>query len=75
MSNPTLPEILPCPTCKTNEHVKMDAPYMGFSLCCDNCYDCDCVGDPPEYVSLAPLAWGMTQQEAIESWNELVANE
>ncbi len=59
-----------CPTCKTNKHVKVNAEYVGYSIYCDNCYDCDCVGDPPRFVSLAPTYTGDTKLEAINEWNE-----
>jgi len=61
-----------CPNCKQTKYLEVRAAYEGYTLVCDNCYDCDCVGDPPEYVALAPMGMGNTQEETIEDWNELV---
>jgi len=63
-----------CPVCKTNKYVRVDSEYVGFGVCCGGCYDADCVGDPLEYVSTSLTARGRTQEEAIQSWNDLIAD-
>lgn len=63
------PVAVACPTCGRAPTV--DHCY-GMTVSCGNCYDADCVGDPPRFVGLAPLGSGMTLSEAIEDWNAQV---
>ncbi len=67
---------LPCPKCgPEHERIVIDQPNpYGNEWCvsCSNCYDADCVGDPPEYVSSSITGWGHDQQAAIEDWNYMV---
>lgn len=60
----------PCPICNTSEHVKTKPEYVGYSIYCENCYDVDCVGDPPQFTSLRPVYHGNTPGHAIEQWNQ-----
>jgi len=65
---------LPCPKCSVSD-VQVQGEYIGYSVYCRNCYDVDCVGDPPRYVSLSMTVHGRTRDEAIEEWNERVKEE
>lgn len=67
--------IAACPVCKTNEHVRVNPDYIGFTAHCDNCYDVDCQGDPPQFVSLRPVSHGSTEEEAIAAWNDRMLEE
>ena len=60
----------PCPVCKTAEHVRVEPDYIGYTVYCTGCYDCDCVGDPPQFVSLRPVFHGKTEAEALQEWND-----
>jgi hypothetical protein len=61
---------LACPTCGREPSTDITSGYP--TVACDNCYDADCVGDPPRFVSTAPIGSGMTLAEAIENWNQSV---
>lgn len=65
---------LPCPTCKTAGHVTVwDASGWGdYIVTCTNCYDADCVGDPPRYVSKSLAGYGADRDEAVSEWNDAV---
>jgi len=68
---------LPCPKCgPERSRVKTDDdgnPYdTGFLIYCDNCYDVDCVRDPPTFVTNSLQGHGRTLGEAIQEWNYLV---
>ncbi len=60
----------PCSSCGVAEHVRISDEGPMWIAYCDNCYDCDCVGDPPRYVALTRTAWGRTREDAIHNWNE-----
>lgn len=61
--------LLPCPRC--GKAPAADLSY-GVTIACDDCYDADCVGDPPQYVSLTECGSGMTVSEAAANWNAQV---
>lgn len=67
--------VLACPKCETAEYVKVEPDFVGFTVHCDNCYDVDCQGDPPRFVSLGRIVHGNTEAEAIAEWNEYVEDE
>lgn len=60
-----------CPNCKIPPSAENEFGYE-WMLICHNCYDADCVGDPPRYVSRSLTAHGRTFDEAIAEWDELV---
>jgi len=68
-----MPEKAPtkeCRICKTAEYVTVHGAYVGYFAYCSGCYDCDCVGDPPQYVSLGPIYHGKTEADALQQWND-----
>lgn len=56
--------------CSCGSEPTLDADYVGWLIHCSNCYDADCVGDPPQMVSDSITGWGHTKEEATEDWNE-----
>ena len=58
-----------CPHCKTAKEVRVIPEYVGFSVSCSGCYDADCVGDPPRYVTDSYMAFAKTEEAAVEEWN------
>jgi hypothetical protein len=65
---------LPCPVCKSGKEVMAGPDAAGYEMqvTCYGCYDADCVGDPPRFVSRSIVGRGRTRAEAIEDWNEQV---
>ena len=63
------PCIAPCPVCKDRAPKPEQNYGGGYDVVCGNCFDADCVGDPPEYVTSCITASGGTKAEAIEDWN------
>lgn len=63
---------LPCPKCKTAEHIDVYDCGAGVTVSCSNCYDADCVGDPPRYVSSSLTGGGRWRSEAVADWNAQV---
>ena len=61
---------VPCPTCNRAPGTQVDD--FGITVYCSNCYDADCVGDPPEFVSTSPTGHGRTLSDAIDAWNMTV---
>lgn len=61
-----------CPTCRKTTSIKVSPEHVGYSVLCDDCYDVDCVGDPPRYVACTPIGWGDTREKAIAEWNDRV---
>lgn len=62
---------LSCPTCGKLPGDPVSGGF-GFSVTCGNCYDTDCVGDPPRFVSMSPSGSGLTRLAAIADWNDSV---
>jgi hypothetical protein len=62
-------EPAPCPVCKDRTPTPEPNYGGGWDLCCSNCFDADCVGDPPEYVTSCIQGSGGTKAEAIDDWN------
>ena len=60
-----------CPKCDIPPKVDRDFEWTAV---CTNCYDADCVGDPPRFVSSSIHAMGRTRDDVIEEWNEQVAD-
>jgi hypothetical protein len=58
--------LLPCPVCSTTQYLSDGGYGLEILLSCSNCYDADCVGDPPRYVSRSITA------SSVEDWNEQV---
>lgn len=63
-----------CPTCKASPTVGPDTAGYEYECVCYGCYDADCVGDPPRYVSRSIVGHGRTRDDAIADWNEQVAD-
>lgn len=64
---------LPCPQCKHGDvKTEPDAAGYEYQTYCHNCYDADCVGDPPRFVSNSLMGHGRSHDESIASWNEEV---
>jgi len=66
-------EPVPCPKCGPRGQVHVEAVYVGYIVTCGNCYDADCDGDPPRFVSSSLEGVGNTRAAAIADWNETVA--
>lgn len=68
-------EPVPCPKCGPRGDVRAEWLWGEWSVCCGNCYDVDCVGDPPREVSSSLTGCGRTRAAAIADWNATVAEE
>lgn len=59
----------PCEKCHRQPTV--ESTPAGYHVYCVNCYDADCVGDPPRFVSRSPVGIGSTIEKAFKAWEEL----
>lgn len=61
-----------------SEALTWDRDYE-WRVYCGSCYDADCVGDPPRFVSNSVVGCGKDKVSAAEDWNyqtgELLASE
>lgn len=55
--------------CKCGRKPAMERTGYWLAISCDNCFDADCVGDPPRYVALSPVGGGESASEAVDDWN------
>ncbi len=62
----------PCPKCGPKGRVEVWDCGLGVSVSCVECFDADCAGDPPEYVSRSLQGTGGTEAQAVAAWNERV---
>lgn len=70
MSEYTGPVAVPCHNCKATPTAGPDAAGYEMQVVCYDCYDADCVGDPPRFVSRSIVGSGRTLSDAIRDWNE-----
>lgn len=61
-----------CPICNNPPNMEQTDFSQLWSVWCSDCYDADCVGDPPRYVSNSLVATSRTLEDAIEDWNDLI---
>jgi len=62
-----------CPDCKSKDEIVINPDYIGFTIFCDGCYDCEIIvgGEPHvQYVPECFVAWGKTEEESIRDWND-----